>query len=113
MSRTVAFWVGDRPNTDEDIENTWHQMSSAAPAEPSQPIRDFLTEITTQFPDDGSLHDNSPWGDEPLINNASGDLVLIPLTVSRMGDSIPALQAAALRHGLIFYDPTSGCLIEG
>ena len=89
MSYDLAVWEGPRPESDAvaavEFARRVSEMDRLYDAgepmtEPSAAIREFVATVEERYPDDEDDPGASPWAVFPLIGNAVGDGIFIPMT---------------------------------
>jgi hypothetical protein len=115
MAYVLAVWEGARPATDfealaiydrlsQELDN--HPQVAAGPA-----ITAYVHDLLARWPDildeEGA---DSPWSDGPLIDNASGPLVVFGMVWSQAAEASTYCVEVAERHGLVCLDPEEGRL---
>jgi hypothetical protein len=115
MSYDLAVWKGSRPAdakaASAEFEDRMDAMEAALEQEGQPPpatpaIRAFVEAALARYPelDEGS-GDDCPWASSPLIAEAVGDLIYIPMTFSGAEYARDVLAEIAEQHGLVCYDP--------
>lgn len=95
------------PTSTDDAARIFEELESSVSEEdpPTDAIRGYVEEMLARWPDitedDG---EDSPWGDGPLIGNASGPLLVFSLVSSSLNESLPYCSEVARRRGIVLYD---------
>lgn len=110
MSYDLAVWEGDRPADDasagEEFLRLYERyMRSRAPQSPTPRITAYVHALLDRYPDIEVDEESSPWADSPLIGDASGPLLYLPMVWSRCEEVAPWAAQLAQKHGLVCYDP--------
>ena len=117
MTYDLAVWEGRRPLLNRTAATTFlkllAQLGEAAASTPASPaIADFVADVVSIWPDLGSPGDeNSPWASGPLIGEASGSFIYVPLTPSAADAAVPVLSRIAQKRRLVCYDPQAERLL--
>ncbi|GIF72527.1 hypothetical protein [Asanoa siamensis] len=111
MSYDLAVWEGDRPANDGAAAAEFRRLcdrylGSVTPVEPTARICAYLAALLDRFPDiDTEAGEDSPWSTGPLLGEARGPLLYVPMVLGWADEvSAWAAQLAGL-HGLNCYDP--------
>jgi hypothetical protein len=108
MSWVLVAWDGRVPTGTDDAARIFEELESSVSEEdpPTDAVRGYVEEMLARWPDitedDG---EDSPWGDGPLIGNASGPLLVFSLVSSSLNESLPYCTEVARRRGIVLYDP--------
>ena len=111
---------GPQPGSATDAVATFQRlhgeyMAGAKGQAPTQPIRDFIADITAEYPDITELPDeridDGVWSDGPLINNASGPLFFFGVEGRHVEDVRPFVARVAAERGLVCFDPQEGACV--
>jgi hypothetical protein len=111
MPYELAVWEGDRPADDVAAAAQCELLASRyietnEPAEPTARIVAFVAALLERHPDiDTDAGAGSPWSVGPLITQASGPLVYVPMVWSRCDEISAWVVQVAEDHGLNCYDP--------
>ena len=113
MSYDLAVWNGPRPPDDEAAGEVYDELTAwfdddddVEPEPATPPIRAFLAELLERYPGLGTAGDEaSPWAVGPEPGDVNGDFVYLTMTYSGAGRCLEWIVAAALRRGLVVYDP--------
>jgi len=107
MSWVLVAWDGPVPTSTDDAARIFEELESSVSEEdpPTDALRGYVEEMLARWPDitedDG---EDSPWGDGPLIGNASGPLLVFSLVSSSLNESLPYCSEVARRRGIVLYD---------
>ena len=120
MSYDLVVWAGGRPSSDEqasvEYQRRMHALESddEQGAEPAAVIRAFVDAALARYPalDDDS-GDECPWATAPLLDDAVGDVIFVPLTYTGAEYAREELAAIASGLGLVCYDPQAACVVDG
>ncbi len=115
MTYDLAVWEGRRPASAaaasaeferrmDATEVAFDQASGPPPASPA--IRRFVEAALARFPE-ATEHpgDECPWASAPLIEEAFGDLIYLPMTFQGADYARDVLAGIAQDLGLVCYDP--------
>lgn len=111
MSYDLAVWEGDPPADDAAAAAEFDALyarfvGSEEPAEPTARIAAYVSALLDRYPDLGADGgDDSPWSTGPLMTEASGPLVYLPMVWSRCHEVSAWAAEVAGQHGLNCYDP--------
>jgi hypothetical protein len=123
MSYDLAVWVGPSPPSAaaadaeyarrmDAMETAFDQAGGPPPATPT--IRAFVEAALARFPElDEEFGDECPWASSPLMEEAVGDLIYVPMTFSGAEYAREVLAGIATAQGLVCYDRKSStfCLL--
>ena len=119
MSYDLAVWTSPVPLSSRAAAETYEavmdrlEAAYETEAEPVPPITAFVEALTARWPDlsdDGG--EDSPWAVSPLIADAAGDAIAIPMSVTPLLDEAVAFVAAAAEaHRLVCFDPQTERLL--
>ncbi len=107
MSYDLLVWEGDRPANDEDaaelVPSLCEQYLEESPLPPTPSIAAYVQALIERYPE-LDVDDNSPWTG-PLLSDASGPIVSIPIRWDRQEDASAWAAQLAHDHGLVCFDP--------
>ncbi len=116
MGYQLVVWEGERPDTDADGQREFQAMTQqhliAKPTDPTPAIRRFveeLGELWTHDPNDPEWV-NSPWKCCPVLDEASGPVIFLHLTLEAGVIASMIIASVAEKHGLVAYDLMTGWL---
>ena len=116
MSYDLAVWEGPRPDGSAaaaaEFARRVAEMDRLYEAgepmtEPTAAIRTFVAAAEERYPEDDADPDSSVWAVWPLIGNAVGDGIFIPMTYPGARAARDAVAGIAAAHGLVCFDPQS------
>ena len=115
MSYDLAVWEGDKPDSDEaaiqifeELMDRWHEEEQSPP---TPRVAAYVDSLLQRWPDITTEEgDDSPWGDGPLINNASGPIVYFSLVWSRAEEASAYAADLAAAQELVCFDPQAQAL---
>lgn len=117
MSYDLAIWEGDQPADDAAAYEEYVQLRDryidSEPRPPSPRIEAYVRALLDRYPDIGSDEDEeeqSPWADGPLMGDASGPFLYLPLVYSQCDEASAWVAQLAQDRGLVCYDPQFGKL---
>ena len=115
MTYDLAVWEGRRPASAaaasaeferrmDAMEDAFDRSGGPPPASPA--IRRFVEAALARFPE-ATEHsgDECPWASAPLIEEAFGDLIYLPMTFQGADYARDVLAGIAQDLGLVCYDP--------
>jgi len=121
MSYDLAVWEGPRPESDAvaavEFARRVSEMDRLYDAgqpmtEPSAAIREFVATVEGRYPDDEDDPGGSPWAVFPLIGNAVGDGIFIPMTYPGARSARDVVAEIATSQGLVCFDPQEEALLR-
>jgi hypothetical protein len=123
MSYDLAVWEGERPSDNEAaakfyVERIVPQIEEydlSKPVPPTPRIMAYVEALLTRWPDikvvgDDVLNVDCPWSVSPLMGDAIGWFVYLPMQWSRAAEASAFAAEVARQHGLICYDPQTESL---
>jgi hypothetical protein len=115
MTYDLAVWEGHRPASaaaaSAEFERRMDAMDvafdqAAGPTPASPAIRRFVEAALARFPEATERSgDECPWASAPLIEEAVGDLIYLPMTFHGADYARDILADIAQHLGLVCYDP--------
>ena len=119
MSFDLAVWEGVRPTSDEaalaeylrlmDVYQSGEETEEYFP--PTAAIERYVEALLSRWSDiDDEGGDDSPWADDPLINNAIGPIIYFSIVWSRADEASAFASDLAAQHRLVRFDPQSETL---
>jgi hypothetical protein len=110
VSYDLAVWEGDRPADDAATGNEFARLyksylnGSGVP--PTPRVAAYVQALLDRYPDIGTRKGrHSPWSTAPLIGEAAGPVVYVPMVYSRCEEVSAWAAQLAHEHGLVCYDP--------
>ncbi|MEQ7008515.1 hypothetical protein ABN028_20285 [Actinopolymorpha sp. B17G11] len=115
MTYDLAMWEGSAPASPAAaaaeyerrmyvIEAALDQAGRPPPATPT--IRAFVEAALARYPDlDEDSGDECPWASSPLISEAVGDFICLPMTFQGAEYARDVVASIAKEQGLVCYDP--------
>lgn len=115
MGYQLAVWEGERPADDageREFRAVAQQHLVGEPAEPTPAIRKFVAALTEMWTDDSEdpRWEGSPWKWPPILEDASGPVILLDLTLSSGLVAGTIIASLAQEHGLVTFDLMAGML---
>ena len=116
MSYDLAIWEGNRPASDAAASNEYKRLvdghiRSGNLQPPIPQIVAFVGALLDRHPEiDTEAGDDSPWATGPLMGEASGPFLYLPLVHSQCEQASAWVAELAQEHGLVCYDPQAGKL---
>lgn len=115
MAYVLAVWEGEKPINDAEAMATYDELCEELDRRPELPaspaITAYVADLLARWPDimdeDG---EDSPWSDGPLIDNATGPLIVFGMVWSHADEASTYCVEVAERHGLVCLDPDEGTL---
>ncbi len=115
MTYTLAVWKGDPPTDDEHATQIFEGLLDRWDDDDTPPtpgIREYVETLLAKWPDIGDERGvDSPWGDGPLMNNATGNLFHFSLVYSQAASAAPYCAELAKARGLVCFDPQEEWLL--
>lgn len=113
MSYDLAFWDGDRSAGDAVAREEYRQLHARyirSEPEPATPqIAAYVRALLDRYPEiDTDAGEDSPWATGPVMREASGLFLYLPLVYSRCDEASAWVAQLAQDHGLVCYDPQIG-----
>lgn len=117
MSYNLAIWDGPIPRSHESGRADYQRRVGAiegAPVPPTPKIAALAAALTNRFPDLDSLDDDeidstdTPWATGPLLAEAKGGFLYLPMTTSGAEAHLQEVVEIVLEHGLVCFDPQGG-----
>lgn len=120
MSYDLAVWEGDHPVDDKAAGQKYGELfarrvesgTDQPPATPS--IEKYVAALLERWPDisaaDYPAEDPSPWSRGPLIGEATGPFLHLPMRYSMAEEASVFAARIASSMGLVCYDPQSEAL---
>jgi hypothetical protein len=115
VSYDLAIWEGDRPVDNATACEEYrllHDRQIRSESEPPTPrIGAYVCALLDRYPDiDTEAGEGSPWATGPLMGEASGPFLYLPLVYSRCNEASAWIARLAQDQGLVCYDPQAGKL---
>jgi hypothetical protein len=119
VSVDLAVWDGQRPANDEEARAAFDDLCDRfldpPRTPPSAKIAAYVRALTARYPElaigDDDEAEGVLWGSGPLIENASGPIVYIDLTLNSVfQQGWRYCVETASSHGLVAFDPQSAAL---
>jgi hypothetical protein len=112
VSYDLAVWDGPLPSSDSDAAAEFARLMDAAeggsmPATPK--IRTLIDALTDRWPDG---EESSPWSTSPLLAEANGNLIYIPMSFGQATEGVIAVANEAARLSLICFDPQDEVMLN-
>ncbi|WP_174187926.1 hypothetical protein [Nocardia barduliensis] len=112
MTYDFAAWEGEPPADDaaasEECGRLYRHYIEGDDLPPAERMRSFVADLNARWPDlddlDEDSVDDSPWGDSPLIENASGPYIYFTTMYSKAAEVAAYAAERAKAHGLVFFD---------
>ena len=120
MSYDLAIWEGPRPESDAAAATEFSRRvvemdrlydAGEPMTEPTPAIRAFVAAAEERFPEDEADPDSSVWAVWPLLGNAVGDGIFLPMTYPGARAARDAVAGIAADHGLACFDPQAEVLL--
>ena len=112
MSYDIAVWKGPLPQSDAEAASLFalhiDHLDSAG-NDIAESIHVLVSKLTDRWPEDS---ESSPWATSPLIGEARGDFIYIPMTYSGAALGVIAIANEAARLGLICFDPQDEVMLN-
>ena len=111
VSYDLAVWEGDRPASDTAAGDEYQRLyaryiGSRQLQPPTLRIAAYVRALLDRYPeDDDDAWEDGPWGDAPLIGDASGPFIYFPMVYSKAEEASAWAAQVAQEHGLVCYDP--------
>jgi hypothetical protein len=115
VSYDLAVWEGEQPADDADALVAYLSLADkyvepGSPVSPTARIVRYVEALLQRWPDididiDIDIDEKSPWGTSPLINNAVGPMVYVPMVWSQAQEASAYAADLAKAHGLVCFDP--------
>lgn len=116
MTYVLAVWDGEMPADNERAAKDYERLieqTEDREIPPAPKIRRYAEALLGQWPDiteEGG--EDSPWSDGPLMNDATGPLLVFGLGTSFGEEPFAYCRDLAREHGLVFFDPESEELLR-
>lgn len=115
MSYDLAVWEGPQPHDDAaalaEYERRFDE-SEETEATPSPVISAFVATLDAQYPESAGI-ENSPWMLLPLIENANGTFLYLPINYGRAESVRESVADLAQRYNLVCVDLQEETLLTG
>ncbi|MEV4924328.1 hypothetical protein [Streptomyces roseoverticillatus] len=111
MSCDLAVWEGERPADDKTASELFRSLyeqyiGTRADHPPTAVIAQYVALLLERWPDlTEDENEISPWSTGPLIGEASGPLIYIPMVWSMAATASAYAAETAASLGLVCYDP--------
>jgi len=109
MNYVLAVWDGDMPGDSKQAADEYERLIELVEDQevpPTAKIRRYVEALLARWPDITDERGvNSPWGDGPLMNDATGPLFRFGLTTFLGEEPLAYCRDLAREHGLVFFDP--------
>jgi hypothetical protein len=116
VSYDLAVWEGPQPDTDdaaaaafEDLRDRY--LRAEARHEPTQKINRYVASLLIRWPD---ISDDagacSPWASAPLIDEAIGPIVHVPMVFGQAAEAAGFAATLAWAQGVVCFDTQHGQL---
>jgi hypothetical protein len=112
VSYDIAVWAGALPHSDIDAAAQFVERmdaSASADSQVNESIMKLVSKLTDRWPEHS---ESSPWAISPLIGEARGDFIYIPMTFSGAALGVIAIANEAARLGLICFDPQDEVMLN-
>ena len=116
VSYDLAIWDGARPASDAAAREEYKQLAdrhirSRDRQPPISQIAVFVCTLLDRYPEIGTeAGDDSPWATGPLMREASGPFLYLPLVYSQCEQASAWIAQLAHERGLVCYDPQADML---
>jgi len=116
VSYDLVIWQGDQPASDaaacEEYKQLYDGYIRSRDLQPPTPrIAAYIGALLDRYPEiDTEAGEDSPWASGPLMREASGALLYLPLVYTQCEEASAWAAQLAQEHGLICYDPQAGKL---
>jgi hypothetical protein len=109
VTYNLAVWEGEPPAGDDEAGAVFVELMERAgrsDAAPTPRIREYVEALLARWPDiTEDAGEDSPWGDGPIMNNATGTLFYFSLIWSQAEQASAYCAEVARARGLVCYDP--------
>jgi hypothetical protein len=112
VSYDIAVWAGALPQSDADAAAQFAERIDVPPPadlQVNESVQKLVSKLTVRWPEDS---ESSPWSTSPLIGEARGDFIYIPMTFSGAAQGVIAIANEAARLGLICFDPQDEVMLN-
>jgi hypothetical protein len=115
VSYDLAIWEGDRSVDDAAACEEYRQLHArhirSEPEPPTPQVAAYVGALLDRYPEiDTEAGEDSPWATGPLMREASGPFLYLPLVYSQCDEVSAWVAQLAQAHGLVCYDPQVGKL---
>jgi hypothetical protein len=112
VSYDLAVWDGPLPASDANAAAQFAGFMDGTDGDTvrvSAAIQTLVSKLTERWPDES---DSSPWSMRPLIGNASGSFIHIPMSFAMAAEGVIVVANEAARLGLVCFDPQDEMMLN-
>lgn len=115
VSYDLAIWEGDQSADDAAACEEYRQLHAryirSEPEPPTPRIAAYVGALLDRYPEiDTEAGEDSPWATGPLMGEASGPFLYLPMVYSQCDEASAWVAQLAQDHGLVCYDRQVGKL---